>query len=162
MFRIKLLILLLVSVFFFSCTNTKKTNYKFALNYVGGNVNGLIYQNYLTAYLKSFEIYNPNSNFRITTSINHSSEAYITNVNKTSDREMITTSISAKVYDEINQCVVYSFSKTVEQYYVITSNINYTSNNKANTTIKENNSEILSKEFVYKLLNHGVFQCDEK
>ena len=54
MFKIKLLILSLVSFIFISCTNSENKNYemKYSLGYITGEYDGLVLKNYLKNYLK--------------------------------------------------------------------------------------------------------------
>ena len=82
MFKIKLLILSLVSFIFISCTNSENKNYemKYSLGYITGEYDALVLKNYLKNYLKSFNLYDENSLFEIRSSISHSSEVYITNI----------------------------------------------------------------------------------
>ena len=49
MFKIKLLILSLVSFIFISCTNSENKNYemKYSLGYITGEYDGLVLKNYL-------------------------------------------------------------------------------------------------------------------
>ena len=59
MSKIKLLILLLVSIFTFACTNNKVHNIdqKYSLAYIGGEFDGLLLKNYLISSLKNLNIF---------------------------------------------------------------------------------------------------------
>ena len=159
MSKIKLLILLLISSFFGACTSNPKPDYQFTINYIGGGADGLIYSNYLNSYLKSLNMYDALSSYSIDTSINHKKTLFVTNVNNTSDRELIITIITAKINDNIHGCTILEFKDDVQQYYVISSNIYFNSNDKAVENIKRSNSEILTKKFVNYLYNLKNLNC---
>ena len=159
MSKIKLLTLLSFSFIIGSCASTNKSNYQFKLDYIGGGADGLIYSNYLNAYLKSLNMFNNSSDYSIDTSMTHQQTVFITNVNNTSDREMITSKIVTKINDNHQNCTVLEYSDDVQQQYVIASNINYTSNNKAVETIKRSNTEILTKKMVYFISKIENFEC---
>lgn len=161
MYKIKLLILLLSSLLF-SCTSVGyKTAQKFSIDYIGGEVDGLIFANYLKGYLNNMQMYDKGSNYKITATINHENNVYITNVNNTSDREKVSSHIKVRIVDFQNKCDIYKYNDDVEQFYVISSSINFTSNNKALEKLKENNAEILVREFVYKLSLLEDLNCIE-
>ena len=160
MSKIKLLILLLTSFIIIACTVSHQPSRQFKLNYIGGNEDGLIFSNILHSHLESFGIFNSNSNYQINSSINHEQNLYITNVNKTSDREMIISTISAEIFDQNQNCIIYIYKNKVKQFYVITANINYTSNKKAVEGIKRENAEALSKKLIYSLINLKDDNCD--
>ena len=103
MFKIKLLILLLVSLIFISCTNSENKNYemKYSLGYITGEYDGLVLKNYLKNYLKSFNLYDENSLFDIKSSISHSSEVYITNIDNTSDRRNVHSNLIIEIVDKV-------------------------------------------------------------
>ena len=58
MYKIKLLILLLISFIFISCTKNgiEKLDSKFSLGYISGEYDGLVLKNLLTDYLLSFDL----------------------------------------------------------------------------------------------------------
>ena len=161
MFKIKLLILLLANLIISSCVVANKPSKQYTLGYIGGGVDGLIYSNILTAQLESFGIFNKNSSYQVNTSISHDQELYITNINKTSDRERIISSIKTEVLDLNQNCIIFRYDKKIKQFYVIAANINFTSNQKAIETIKRKNSEILSKDLIYKLIELNNTTCNE-
>ena len=100
MYKIKLLILLLTSFILSSCVNSEKTDYdyKFSLNYIGGERDGLILKNYLNYYLNAKQIYDQSSFLVIEASISHQSNLFITNIDNTSDREKIISSLDIKIF----------------------------------------------------------------
>lgn len=159
MSKIKLLILLSFSFILGSCASTNRSNYQFKLDYIGGGADGLIYSNYLNAYLKSLNMFNSSSDYSIDTSLEHQKTAFITNVNNTSDREMITSKIATKINDNLKNCIVLEYNDDVQQQYVIASNINFTSNNNAVDNIKRSNTETLTKKMVYFLSQIENFEC---
>ena len=159
MSKIKLLILLSISIYFGGCASTNKSNYQFDVDYIGGGADGLVYSNYLSTYLNSLNIFNSNSNFKVNTSIKHNQRVYITNVNNTSDREMISSIIDVKITDSTKKCIVLKYNDDVQQFYVITSNINFMSNNKAIENIKRGNTEILTQRIAYYLSSITNLNC---
>ena len=160
MFKIRSLILLLISLTIISCASKKVTSSQFNLKYIEGGESGVLYANYLKMYLKSLDMLNDQSGYSISTSINHEISVFITNVNNTSDREMISTTVTARIKDEDQNCFLMNYENNLKQFYVISSNINFTSNTKAIESIKKNNSEILAKEFVYYLAEAKNLECE--
>ena len=57
MFKIKLLILLLISFFILSCikNNNHPSDIKYSVSYIAGEYDGLILKNLMTSYLKALE-----------------------------------------------------------------------------------------------------------
>ena len=153
MFKIKLLILLLISFFLFSCTENKIQNFnnKYSLDYISGEYDGLVLKNILTSYLLSFGLYDNNSTLQIKSSISHSPTLYITNIDNTSDRVNIESSINVKIVNQRNECEVYSFDKTLSQFYIFADSDKFVSNDKAQEKIKRENTETLVKSFINNL-----------
>tara|TARA_X000000950_G_C13711144_1_gene576236 strand:+ start:161 stop:679 length:519 start_codon:yes stop_codon:yes gene_type:complete len=153
MFKIKLLTLLLVSFFLFSCTENKIQNFnnQYSLDYISGEYDGLVLKNILTSYLLSFGLYDNNSTLQIKSSISHSPTLYITNIDNTSDRVNIESSINVKIVNQKNECEVYSFDKTLSQFYIFADSDKYVSNDKAQEKIKRENTETLVKSFINNL-----------
>ena len=162
MFKIKLLILLLISFFINSCTNNQNHsfNQKYSLAYIGGGFDGLLLKNYLLSSLKNLDIYDPNSKYEITANINHSSNIYITNIDNTSDREKINTSLSFQIFNTVDNCQLASDQISVSQFYIYASGDKFFSNQTALRKIKKNNTESLVKKFISKLRTLG-HKCDE-
>ena len=162
MFKIKLSILLLTSIFLYSCTNTQThtSNQKYSLEYIGGGFNGLLLKNYLLSGLKNLEIYDPNSIYKIDANISHSSSIYITNIDNTSNRERISTNLSIQIIDTVSQCQVFIDNITISQFYIYASSAELLSNQIAVREIKKDNTESSVKRFLNKLrtINH---KCDE-
>ena len=87
MSKIKLLILLLINFLFLSCNNTINDRNKFAVSYIGGEYDGLVFRNLLHSHLNSFKMLDSDSDFIIVASIDHSTDIFITNIDNTSDRK---------------------------------------------------------------------------
>ena len=153
MFKIKLLISSLVSFIFISCTNSDNKNYemKYSLGYITGEYDGLVLKNYLKNYLKSFNLYDENSLFEIRSSISHSSEVYITNIDNTSDRRNVHSNLIIEIVDKVNECNIYEFNKHVSQFQILADSSKYISNNIAYDEIKAENTENLVVNFINNL-----------
>ena len=162
MFKIKLLILLLTSFFIVSCTNnqTHSFNQKYSLAYIEGGFDGLLLKNYLLSNLKSLNIYDPNSNNEIRVNISHVSNIYITNIDNTSDREKISTSLTFQIFNTLDNCQLASDQITVSQFYIYASSDKFRSNQTAVKKIKKDNTESLVKKFINKLTTVNN-KCDE-
>ena len=163
MFKIKLLILLLFSLIFYSCSTSNQSNLnKFDLNYIGGKEDGLQLKNLLTSYFKSMKMFDENSDLKLSANINHEQRLYITNSNNTSNREQVVSTIDVSIFDKQKNCKVYEKNNLVSQYYVFASTIKFTSNNKAIDRIKYNNAEILVIDLARELINEPLDCLDEK
>ena len=154
MFKIRLLILLLISFFITSCTNnqTHSFNQKYSLAYIGGGSDGLLLKNYLLSSLKNLDIYDANSNYEIRANINHSSNVFITNIDNTSDREKISTNLSFQIINNSNNCQVLSDQITISQFYIYASSDKFYSNKTAVNKIKKDNTESLVSKLINKLI----------
>ena len=109
MFKIKLLIFLLASFIFLSCAKDriKNNDIKYSIGYISGEYDGLILKNLLKNYLLNYDLYDENSNFEIKSSINHTSNVYITNIDNTSDRTRIDSNLIIDITDKKNDCSIY-------------------------------------------------------
>ena len=163
MFRIKLLILLLISFFFYSCTNNqfKSFDQKYSLAYIGGGFDGLLLKNYLLSSLKNLDVYDSNSKYEINANINHSSNIYITNIDNTSDREKITTYLSIQIIDTVSKCQIFNKEINVSQFYIYASDDKFLSNQTAAREIKKTNTDLSVNRFINELrtIDH---KCDEE
>tara|TARA_B100000963_G_scaffold312316_1_gene289680 strand:- start:1396 stop:1878 length:483 start_codon:yes stop_codon:yes gene_type:complete len=153
MFRIKLLILSLVSFIFISCTNsiTEKDDFKYSIGYISGEYDGLILRNLLKNYLQSFNLYDENSHFEIKSSINHKENVYITNIDNTSDRTNVDSYLNIEIIDNINDCSIFKFDKNISQFHILADSSKYISNNIAVEKMKTENTENLVKDFINNL-----------
>ena len=152
MFKTKLLILLLVSIQLISCTNIKKKNdLLLSVGYIGGGYQGLQLSNQLKAYLSNFGMLDENSQFEVKASISHSQNVFITNIDNTSDREQINSSINLEIYDKNLDCLVYTFNEDTSQFYVLASSDKFMSNKAASQKIVEENTEYFVKKFMTNL-----------
>tara|TARA_Y200000002_G_C22663247_1_gene656790 strand:- start:297 stop:785 length:489 start_codon:yes stop_codon:yes gene_type:complete len=162
MYKIKLSILLLISLAFFSCTseNYKGKNLSFSLDYIGGEYDGVILSNILENHLRSQYLFDVKSNLLIKSSINHSQSLFITNIDNTSDRENIETSLSLDIFNTKLDCPIFNFADNISQFYIYASGEKFISNTKAIESIKYNNTEELVKKFINKL-RYIDTSCDE-
>ena len=154
MFKTKLLISLLISFIFLSCTrDTLDRNItKYSLAYTGGEYDGLILNNLLKSDLSNFMAYDDNSNLRIEPNISHSTELFISNIDNTSDRMRVKSTITAKIVDIRFKCDTRTFKEDVTQFYLFADTEKYISNSVAEKKIKEENTEILVRNFINKIL----------
>ena len=151
MSKIKLSILLLISLFIINCSssnNLPKNNNKYSLEYIGGGYDGLVLKKQLTSMLRGLRSFDQDSKKTIKAAINHETEIFVTNIDNTSDRERIMTSLKVTVYDKELDCVIYKFNDEISQFYIYASNEKFLSNAKAVESIKYNNTEELVKNFV--------------
>ena len=161
MFKIKLLILLLISYLITSCINNTE-DYKFKMNvaYIGGEYEGLILSNQLKSQLNNFRMLDKNSQYEVQANIAHSQGLYITNIDNTSDREKIDTSVNINIFDKKLDCFTYSYSETISQFYVLASSDQFISNSTATEEIKIDNTEYLVKKFINSL-SESAFICND-
>ena len=162
MLKIRSLILLLISFVLFSCTKNyqNNSNQKFSIAYIGGEFDGLLLKNFLNNYLNSLDIYDPSSNLELHTAISHSSNLYITNIDNTSDRENINSSLSIELKNNEANCTIFKDEITISQFYVFASADKFLSNQKAVQKIKKDNTEELVKKLIRKL-NFIETSCDK-
>lgn len=153
MFRIRLLIFLPISFLIISCVQNheKQNSLNYDIDYIGGEYDGVNLKNILFNYLKSFKIYDDNSDLIIQSKISHKNRLFVTNIDNTSDREEISTSINFKVFDQKNNCPIYNEKYETSQFYVFASSEKFLSNKLAVKKIKTDNTETLIKKFINKL-----------
>ena len=162
MFKIKSSILLLISYTILSCTsNTGSLNSKLSVAYIGGEYDGLVLSNQLKSHLNNFGMFDKNSNFEIQADISHLQSLYVTNIDNTSEREKIDSSLNAKIFDKKLSCITYNYNKTISQFYVLASSDQFISNSTAVEEIKFENTEYLVKKLVNSL-SEEAFVCDEQ
>ena len=160
MSKIRLLILLLISFVFFGCSSNNQLSNKMGLSvaYIGGEYDGLVLSNKLKSYLNGFNMLDNKSNFELQANISHSTNLFITNVDNTSDRERVSTTINFKIFNKIENCFTYSTSENVSQFYVLASSDKFISNKSALEKIKIEHTEYLVKKFINGL-NQNNFVC---
>ena len=162
MYKIKSLILLLISITLISCTsNTGGYNFKSSVGYISGEYDGLVLSNQLKSHLSNFGMLDKNSNYEIQANISHSQKLYITNIDNTSDRERINSSVNIKIWNKELICYTYAFSEAISQFYVFASSDKFISNNTAVEEIKIENTEYLVKKFINSL-SENAFKCNEQ
>ena len=162
MSKIKLSILLLISIVLLSCTRNhiNHNGQKYSVAYIGGEYDGLLLKNYLKSSLKNLDIYDQNSKFEIQATISHSSNLFITNTDNTSDREKISTTLYVTIQNLEKNCQVYNDEINVSQFYIYASSDKFLSNQKAVKEIKKNNTEATVKQLINELLVNRD-KCDE-
>lgn len=161
MYKIRLLILLFTSLVFISCTNNNKSSeFQLSVAYISGEYDGLLLSNQLKSNLNNFGMLNTYSNYEIQGYITHSSNLFITNIDNTSDREKIESSIELKIYDKLNKCLTFKFNEDVSQFYILSASDKFTSNKTAVEEIKFSNTEYFVKRFINSL-SRDSFICNE-
>jgi hypothetical protein len=161
MFKIKLLTLLLTSIFLLSCTKQgENLSYnQYSIGSIGGEYDGLILKNLLSTHLRSFNLHSNQSDYEIRSGISHSNSIFITNIDNTSDRERVTSNITIDIFNKLDNCVTDRYEEEVEQFFIYASSDKFMSNQKALEKIKFDNTEALVKKFINNigLLKHT---CD--
>ena len=161
MYKIRLLILLFTSLVFISCTNNNKSSeFQLSVAYISGEYDGLLLSNQLKSNLNNFGMLNTYSNYEIQGYITHSSNLFITNIDNTSDREKIESSIELKIYNKLNKCFTFKFNEDVSQFYILSASDKFTSNKTAVEEIKFSNTEYFVKRFINSL-SRDSFICNE-
>lgn len=161
MFKVKLLILLLIS-FLNSCSTSQiKKKHSFNIDYIGGAEDGLIFSNLLISNLSDYGLYNPGSRLVIYATITHEKDLYITNVDNTSNREKITSTLNVEIFDKLNECNVLNYRNSESQFYLIADTVNFTSNNVAVDQIKFRNDQDLIKKLIPQILTFDI-ECIDK
>tara|TARA_B100000963_G_scaffold174654_1_gene151929 strand:- start:2253 stop:2744 length:492 start_codon:yes stop_codon:yes gene_type:complete len=161
MFKIKSLILLLSSITFLSCSSNQPSGqYKYSVGYIGGEYDGLILSNQLTSHLKNFNMLDERSIYEIQSVISHSQNVYVTNIDNTSDREKVESSINFRVYNKNSKCYVHSYDDKVSQFYILASSASFNSNKRAIDKIKFENTDYFVKNFINSVIDEKLI-CDE-
>ena len=162
MSKIRLLILSLTSILLFSCTSSQNENkIKLSISYIGGGYNGLMLSNKLKSHLNNLNMLDDRSKFQIEASISHTTNLYITNIDNTSDRERVDSSINLKIYDSELDCYTYEYEDSLSQFYVLAAGDKFISNKNAEEKIKEENVDYFVKVFINNL-NNSKFNCNDK
>ena len=162
MYRIKLLILLLISLAFISCVKSQKENkIRVSIDYIGGGYDGLMLNNQLQKHLNNFGMLDRNSKMQIQASITHTNNLFITNIDNTSDRERVSSSIELKIYDREMECYTYFYTNHLSQFYVLAAGEKFISNKTAVEKIKIDNVDYFIKVFINNL-NESDLACDEE
>ena len=160
MYKIKLLILLLINFILTSCVSNNQLNdKKLSVSYISGEYDGLLLSNTLTSYLNSLNMLDRASNYEVQASISHSNSLFVTNIDKTSDRERITSVINIKIFDKEKNCFTYSFKNDVSQFYILAPSDKFMSNKRALEEIKLESTEYLTKKFINDL-SEDSFACN--
>ena len=85
-------------------------------------------------------MFDKNSKYEIQANISHSQNLYITNIDNTSDRENIDSSVNVKILNVELNCFTHSFNETISQFYVLASSDQFISNSTAVEEIKVENT----------------------
>ena len=151
MYKIKLLILLSASILVYACTKKLEIPElkKFQIGYISAEYDGLLLSNLLRAKLENQDLLSDDSFLTLKANIKHSGDIYVTNIDNTSDRQRITTSLDIKIYDELLQCNIGEFKSETSQFYIFAAGDKYLSNTKALEKIKQINTEDLIKRFIH-------------
>ena len=102
------------------------------------------------------------SRYQIQSGISHSQNVYVTNIDNTSDREKIRSSIDLKIYDKNAKCYLYSYSDEISQFYILASSDSFNSNKMAIDKIKRENTEYFVKKFINEFNSKNLECSDEK
>jgi len=124
---------------------------KFSVAYISGEYDGLLLKNTIFNYLKSQGSFEQSSPYTIQANISHNSDVYITNIDNTSDRTRINSSLTIIITNKLKDCQIYQDSFQVSQFYVIAKSSKFLSNQVAVKKIKKDNTEALVKSFIIKL-----------
>lgn len=164
MSKIRLSILLLISLFVTSCikNDLSENSEKFSVAYISGEYDGLLLKNTIFNYLKSQGSFEQSSPYRIQANISHNSDVYITNIDNTSDRTKIDSSLTIIITNKLKDCQIYQDSFQVSQFYVIAKSSKFLSNQVAVKKIKKDNTEALVKSFIIKLDDVSLVCNDQK
>jgi hypothetical protein len=164
MFKIKLLTLLFSIIAFIGCSSnfTNTTKNKVALDYISGGEDGLVLKNQMMSYLQSYGLFDPRSNFIINANINHKTKGFITKIDNTSDRINVRSSLKVNIKDNSRDCIVFRYDDFEEQFFVSASSIKHLSNKKAQIKIKNNNTEILTRNFIHELHKTDLICLNEQ
>ncbi|MBL6785858.1 MAG: hypothetical protein ISQ32_06110 [Rickettsiales bacterium] len=160
MFKIKLLTLLFLSFLISSCApNIQQSQIQYSVGYIEGELDGLNISNILIQNMKLINLYDKNSPYKIETQFTHEQSLYIINIDKTSDREKITTNIYFKIIDEQKNCILYDNKFQISQFYIFADSNKFLSNKAALDKIKYQNSEYIVKKLLSQLANNKL-DCD--
>ena len=161
MYKIRLLILSLISIIFFSCSNKEfNSTFKFSVGYIEGEYDGLLLSNQLKSYLSNLNLLDQNSKYNIQANISHSNNVYITNIDNTSEREKVSTQINISIIDLNLNCKVYNYNDRTSQFYILTVGEKFISNRSALEEIKFRNTEYFVKKFLNRLPTTNL-NCQE-
>ena len=152
MYKIKLLILLLISYTVTSCSSVNnEEKIKLSVGYISGEYDGLLLSNKLKSNLNNFGMLDNNSKYEVQANISHSQNLYITNIDNTSDRERVISSVQINIFDSKLSCNTHSFTDVINQFYVLASSDKFISNKSAVEKIKSDNTEYFVRKFINNL-----------
>jgi len=161
MFKIKLLILFLISFTLTNCTNNINDIGKY---YVKSSGNDPTYniRNTLVQYLESMGLYDENDyDYVIEFSNGFDESTFVTNIDKTSDRKKITYNIEYRIVKKFNNfsCPIFIQEyKKVSSFIFAGGEFNI-SNDAADAEIKNNLIDLTTNDFIDDLLNNKRKDC---
>jgi hypothetical protein len=98
-----------------------------------------------------------NSKFKIIGKIKHTADFFVTNIDNTSDRQRIESSIEIFIEDIQGKCPAYKYNDQISQFYVFASSEKFTSNQLAAKKIKSQNTEILVNNFIKNVIYKDLY-----
>lgn len=166
MFRIKLLILSLYSLFLLGCVTSFIEDKRFNVSNVADD-KFFLYENTIIQYLSSMGLYdNLNYEYLITISPNKSEGVFITNIDKNSDRKRIsldvTYTVAKKYYNTNLMCNIFVQNYNRSSSYIIASGEFNTSNRAADEEILNNLIDIITNDFIDDLSYVDNKECKYK
>ena len=161
MYKIKLLILFLVSFILVSCTKNNYSQTKFTVVSSGDDLDYNI-SNTLIQYLDSMNMYDStNYDFKIDFSSNFKQDTFITNIDKTTDRSKISFNIEYRVTKKFRDftCPVFIQKYKKVSSYIYASGEYNRSNEAAEREIKNNLIDLTTNDFIDDLLDNKRMDC---
>ena len=161
MFKIKLLILFIISYTLTNCTSNINDDGKY---YVMSSGNDPTYniRNTLVQYLESMGLYDENDyDYVIEFSNGFDESTFVTNIDKTSDRKKITYNIQYRIVKKFNNfsCPIFIQDyKKVSSFIFAGGEFNI-SNDAADAEIKNNLIDLTTNDFIDDLLNNKRKDC---
>ena len=106
--------------------------------------------------LNNFGMLDKKSIYKIQANISHSQNLFITNIDNTSDRERITSSVEVNIYNEQLDCITHKFNEDVSQFYVLAPSDRFISNKTAVEEIKLQNTQYFVRKFINGLTDESL------
>jgi len=161
MLKIKLLILLLSGVLIGCSFENYLPKEKLKLSYIGNDIDGLILSELLLIKLKNNDFYDKESSLLLKANIDHDTNYYLTNIDKTSDRNRVRSLLEISIVSQNLGCEVYNYKKGISQFFLVSDSTTFTSNNMALYDIKKENTKNLVQSFVSKYRNANLICLNE-
>jgi hypothetical protein len=113
--------------------------------------------NFLKIVLWMLQALDKNSNFKITGKIKHTDDFFVTNIDNTSDRQRVDSSIEILIEDLQGKCPTYNYNDQISQFYVFASSEKFISNQIAKKKIKSQNTENLVDNFIKNVIYKDLY-----